>query len=57
MSLLFVKPVNGKVIYKEDPPSQVNNEGDLVPNNSFYRRRIKRNDLYLVNSLPKHEEG
>lgn len=57
MSLLFVKPVNGKIIYKEDPPSQVNNEGDLVPNNSFYRRRIKRNDLYLVNSLPKHEEG
>jgi len=55
MSLLFVKPVNGKVIYKEDPPNQVNNEGDLVPNNSFYRRRIKRNDLYLVNS--KHEEG
>lgn len=49
LGLLHVKPAEGVLVRKETALTTfVSAEGELVPNTSYYRRRIRWGDLVLV---------
>lgn len=46
---IFAKPAEGRTVRKEsDMTSFVNEEGELLPNTSYYRRRLKWGDLVEI---------
>ena len=50
---LTVKPAEGVNVRRVENGKHIDAKGELVPNNSFYRRRIKDGDLIDMNASEK----
>lgn len=57
MNSIFVKPKSGVKIRRPETKALLSPEGENVPNNTFWKRRIADGDVIVSQKIKKQKDG